>query len=154
MGKKRGSKLEQALAEADEIEAAERTADPDAPLPAHVKVSQPGRARSKVLQVRLNPEEMAALEEIAERRELPVSTVAREQILQLIGDEADGESGRSVAMLRLGRLIVAAERIKEYADDVRCELPVQFGMELDDVFRGTLHMTKAHINVSKERVEK
>jgi hypothetical protein len=83
-------KLLQAIAEADEIEAAEHTTDPDAPLPAHVKVSQPGRARSKVLQVRLNPEEMAALEAIAQDRGLPVSTVAREQILHLLSaDDAD-----------------------------------------------------------------
>jgi hypothetical protein len=126
MSNKLGSRLEQALAEADEIEAAERTADPDAPLPAHVKVSQPGRARSKVLQVRLNPEELAALDAIAERRGLPVSTVAREQILQLIADDAENQPGASGAILRLGRLLVAAERIKEYADDVRHELPPEF----------------------------
>jgi hypothetical protein len=83
------SKLEQALAEADEIEAAGGTTDPDAPLPDHIKVTRPGRARSKVLQVRLNPEEMAALEAIAERRNLPVSTVAREQILRLLREDAN-----------------------------------------------------------------
>ncbi|ULP45937.1 ribbon-helix-helix domain-containing protein [Mycolicibacter virginiensis] len=84
-----GKRLEQALAEADDIERAEADADPNAPIPAHVKVSRPGRARSKVLQVRLNPDEFDALEEIAERRGLPVSTVAREQLLRLIAaDEA------------------------------------------------------------------
>lgn len=54
------------------------------PLPPHVKVSQPGRAQSRVLHVRLNPDEFDALEAIASRRELPVSTVAREQLLKLI----------------------------------------------------------------------
>ena len=82
------SRLEQALAEADEIEAAERTTDPDAPLPPHVKVTHPGHARSKVLQVRLNPEEYAALETLAEQRKLPVSTVARAQILDLLSRDA------------------------------------------------------------------
>lgn len=109
------SKLDKALAEADDIEAAERTADPDAPLPAHVKVSHPGRARSKVLQVRLNPDEMATLEAIAERRNLPVSTVAREQILRLL--DADAAESDPVSAL-----VVTADRLKEYAMEVRRKL--------------------------------
>lgn len=110
------SKLEQALAEADEIEAAERTTDPDAPLPANVKVSQPGRARSKVLQVRLNPDELAELEAIAERRGLPVSTVAREQILRLVAEDTGEEPNP------LGQLLDAAERVNEIAHEVRRQL--------------------------------
>ncbi|MBZ4560283.1 CopG family transcriptional regulator [Mycobacterium avium subsp. hominissuis] len=70
----------------EEAEAAEAD-QTDRPLPPHVKVSQPGHVRSKVLQVRLNPEELAALEAIAERRDLPVSTVAREQLLPLVAEE-------------------------------------------------------------------
>lgn len=115
MSKNPGSKLEQALAEADEIEAAEHTSNPNAPLPDHVEVSQPGRARSKVLQVRLNPEEMTALEAIAERRELPVSTVAREQILRLLDADASDVGP-------LGHLLVAAEQVTEYAREVRRQL--------------------------------
>lgn len=109
------SKLEQALAEADEIEAAERTADPNAPLPPHVKVSRPGQARSKVLQVRLNPDEMAALEAIAERRQLPVSTVAREQVLRLLADD-QGEPSPLVQLLE------AAEKVNVIAHEVRRQL--------------------------------
>jgi hypothetical protein len=116
MSNKLGSKLDQALAEADEIEAAERTTDPNAPLPAHVKVSQPGRARSKVLQVRLNPEEMVALEAIAEQRGLPVSTVAREQILRLL-------NGRAAEADPLCGLIEAADRVREFAVDLREHFP-------------------------------
>lgn len=91
------SRLEQALAEADEIEAAERTIDPSTSLPGHVKVAQPGRTRSKVLQVRLNPDELARLEVIAERRGLPVSTVAREQILDLLSED----QGRDMTHLHI-----------------------------------------------------
>lgn len=109
------SKLQRALAEANEIEAAEHTADPNTPLPAHVKVSQPGRARSKVLQVRLNPEELAALERIAERRELPVSAVARAQLLRLIADEKAPTD-------RLLQLIEVANQIRLLADDIRKDL--------------------------------
>ena len=110
------SNFEQALAESDEIEAAEYTTDPDAPLPAHVKVSQPGHARSKVLQIRLNPEEMTALETIAKRRGLPVSTVAREHILRLLADDDKGSGP-------LAQLLTAAARVKELADDVRRQIP-------------------------------
>ena len=110
------SKLEQALAEAAAIEAAERAGDGAHPeLPPHVRVSQPGRARSKVLQVRLNPEELAALETIAERRALPVSTVARAALLRLVAEEADPAD-------RLTQLIEAADRIRSLADDVRTGL--------------------------------
>jgi hypothetical protein len=109
------NKLQQALAEADEIEAAEHATDTDAPLPAHVKVSQPGRARSKVLQVRLNPDELAALEHIAQRRKLPVSTVARAQLLRLIADETAPTD-------RLLQLIEAANQVRSLADDVRKDL--------------------------------
>lgn len=66
-----------------EAEAAESD-QTDRPLPAHVNVTRPGRARSKVLQVRLNSDEFEALETIAAARGLPVSTVAREQLLGLI----------------------------------------------------------------------
>jgi hypothetical protein len=74
---------------AAEAEAAENAPDEDdgQPLPPHVKVSRPNQARSKVLQVRLNPEEFEAVERIARRRGLPPSTVARAQLLQLIANE-------------------------------------------------------------------
>lgn len=46
-----------------------------------------GNGRSKVLQIRLNPEELAELERLAEERGLPTSTVAREAIIRLIRPE-------------------------------------------------------------------
>lgn len=106
--------VDELLAEiADEAESAERTADPDAPLPAHVKVSRPGRARSRVLQVRLNPEEMAALEAVAVRRGLPVSTVAREQILQLAEEDAAAKADP------MSKLLDVAERAQAAAEFIR-----------------------------------
>ena len=56
----------------------------DWPIPPHVKVSHPNRARSKVLQIRLNPEELNELERVAESRGLPTSTVGREAILRYL----------------------------------------------------------------------
>nr|WP_318276350.1 hypothetical protein [Mycobacterium eburneum] len=92
-------KLTDLLNEASEEAEAARGHDEDAPLPPHVNVSRPNRARSKVLQVRLNPEELEALEAIAERRELPVSTVAREQLLRLIAEDRLG-TPRGVELVR------------------------------------------------------
>jgi len=48
----------------DQAEAGERDQS-DPPIPAHVTVSRSNRARSKVLQVQLNSEELEALEGIA-----------------------------------------------------------------------------------------
>jgi hypothetical protein len=82
----------------------------EGPLPDHVTVSRPGRARSKVLQVRLNPEEFDALEQIAAQRELPVSTVAREQLLGLIAREA--QSGETQAQELIWQLTMVTDRLR------------------------------------------
>ncbi len=83
-------RLDDLLAEiGDEAEAAEAD-QTDRPIPPHVKITR-GNPRSKVLQVRLNPEELESLERIARRRELPVSTIAREQLLRLIAEDHLGE---------------------------------------------------------------
>ncbi len=70
----------------DEAEAGEADQTPH-PIGEHTKVSR-GNPRNKVLQVRLNPDEYAAIERIAEARGLPSSTVAREALMKLIADEA------------------------------------------------------------------
>jgi hypothetical protein len=85
------------------------------PIPEHVKVTR-GNPRSKVLQVRLNPDELDALEAIAARRDLPVSTIAREHLLKLIADD------HSAVEDRLLQLIHAATRVQALADDVREDL--------------------------------
>lgn len=96
-----------AEAEAGEVDQTVR------PLPAHVKVSRPNRARSKVLQVRLNPDEMEALEAIAARRNLPVSTVAREQLLRLVTEDRAG-GGFSFAGVA-DKLMELAESLRDQA---------------------------------------
>lgn len=92
-----------------EAEAAANEPDEDdgTPLPDDVTVTRPGRARSKVLQVRLNPEELEAVERIAAKQGLPASTVARERLLRMIAeDQADD---LDVA----AQVMIAADRIKE-----------------------------------------
>jgi hypothetical protein len=66
--------------------------------------------------VRLNPEEMAELEALAERRNLPVSTVAREQILRLLANEQQPTQANPILdvlndMTRLGGI---AEQLREH----------------------------------------
>jgi len=106
-----GKRLDLALAEADEIEAAELTADPDARIPAHVKVSRPNQVRSKVLQVRLTPEEFGALEAVAARRDVAASTVAREFLLRVLA--AEGGVDRPVAVA--DSLAAIAAEVREWA---------------------------------------
>lgn len=70
---------------AAEVEAAENAADdPDAPLPAGVRVTR-GHDRSKVLQIRLNEDEHRLLSKLADEQHLPVSTLARSLLLRTIG---------------------------------------------------------------------
>lgn len=72
-----------------------------------MKVSRPNRARSKVLQVRLNPEEFEAIERIAAARGQPASTVARERLLQMIQEDERIDVGDVAAQLS-----AAADQIK------------------------------------------
>lgn len=70
---------------AAEAEASER--DMDAAIKPGSKVTR-GHQRAKTLQVRLNAEEFDALVQVAERRGLPVSTLARSLLLaQLAGSD-------------------------------------------------------------------
>lgn len=70
-----------------EVEASEQAddfGDVDTPLPSHVKVTR-GHDRAKVLQVRLNEDELRVLTKLADERHLPVSTFVRSILLQRIG---------------------------------------------------------------------
>lgn len=108
------TKLQDLLA--DEAKAAEAFEDDqDAPYPAHVKITR-GNPRSKVLQVRLNPEELDALERIARRRELPTSTIAREQLLRLIAEDHSDTPGDTAQLRR--QLVSAAALINSVADEL------------------------------------
>lgn len=77
--------------EAKAVEEAEATSDPNAPLPAHVKVTR-GHPRAKNLQVRFREDEFDELTEYAEQRGLPVSTVVRSLVLQAIAPADDLKS--------------------------------------------------------------
>ena len=95
----------------DDLLAAEaaETDQNDRPIPEHVTVSRPNRARSKVLQVRLNPDEFEAIERIAADRGLPPSTVARERLLAMIREELDEPADPAT------QLVAVADQIRAVA---------------------------------------
>lgn len=77
-----GKSIKQILDE--EAAAAEAGKDDlDVEIPPYVKTSR-GGPRTRVLQVRLNDDELAALEAMADKRSLPASTVVREMILNVL----------------------------------------------------------------------
>lgn len=79
-------KVEHDVAAIIEDEVAAIEAGRDAPVGDSARISR-GNGRSKVLQVRLNPDELGELERVAAQRGLPTSTVAREAIIRLIRPE-------------------------------------------------------------------
>jgi hypothetical protein len=107
----------------DELLAAEGAAaeafeeDQSTPYPENVKISR-GNPRSKVLQVRLNPDEFAAIERIADKRKLPASTVARELLLKLIAEEDSGGGEVTPA----AGLIAALTNVEALSSRVREQL--------------------------------
>ena len=92
-------------AEAEAVEQAEATSDPESALPAHVKVTR-GHPRARNLQVRFREDEFDELTAYAEHRGLPVSTVVRSLVLQAIAPVDDLKS----ALDRLESDVAAVRR--------------------------------------------
>lgn len=88
--------------EGDAVEAAERSGTM---IRSDVKITR-GHDRARTLQIRLNDDELAELSALAEARGLPVSTVARQLLLQSL-TPADGVQG---AMDRLEHDLAALRR--------------------------------------------
>lgn len=84
-------------------EAADSESNPDAPLEAGSTISRPNRARSTVYSVRLNPDELAAVQDLAEAAGLPASTLVRSWIIDRIRAER-GEIGDAEAELRAAQI--------------------------------------------------
>jgi Ribbon-helix-helix protein, copG family len=107
MGKSERGSIDRILDEAAaDAEAGED--DLDVEFPAHVKITR-GGPRTRVLQVRLNDDELAALEALAESRGLPPSTVVRELILNALNPAP----AQAAATRRL------VGEFKQYLDTVR-----------------------------------
>jgi hypothetical protein len=102
--------LDEAAADAEAGDGVDAYGD----IPAHVKVTR-GGPRTRVLQVRLNDDELAALELRAEFRGLPASTVVRELILNAL-DPAPAQAA--------ARQRIIAE-LMHYLDTVNTEPPAK-----------------------------
>src|ERR1700730_256392 len=77
------TKVERLVAE----EAAASDANPEAPVPDGATLSRPNRARSTVYSIRLNPEEVAEVQTLAEAAGPPASTLVRSWIIERIRAE-------------------------------------------------------------------
>jgi len=93
------------LLEAEGAAAEAAEADQDSPRRADARVTR-GHDRAKTLQIRLNEDELAELVALAHDRGLPVSTVARQLLLQSLSPADDLKS----ALDRLERDISAVRR--------------------------------------------
>lgn len=84
--------IEQLIAE----ETAASEAHRDAPIPQGAAVTRPNHARSTVYSIRLNPEEVAAVQALAEAADLPASTLVRSWIIERVrreqGEVSDAET--------------------------------------------------------------
>ena len=95
------TKVERLVAE----ETAASDENPDAPVPDGATLSRPNRARSTVYSIRLNPEEVAEVQALAEAAGLPASTLVRSWIIDHIraerGEESDAETELRAAQRHL-----------------------------------------------------
>lgn len=101
-----------ALLDAEGAAAEAGGADPDSSK-RHVRITR-GQARSKTLQIRLRDDEFAELAAIAQDRGLPVSTVARQLLLQSLAPADD----LNTALDRLERDVSAVRRKARSASQV------------------------------------
>ena len=91
-------------------EAASSEENPDAPIPPRATLSRPNRARSAVYSIRLDPEEVVALQTIAEAAELPPSTLARSWIVERIREQTGLNDSVRIPLERIEALRLVASR--------------------------------------------
>jgi predicted DNA-binding protein len=90
----------------EEIEQSER--HPNAP--AGTDWTQRGRARSTVYSVRLNPEEVARIEAVAKRLDVPASTLVRGWVLNALAEQEPNTLAGTI-----DRLEADVRRLRELA---------------------------------------
>ena len=92
-----------------ETEASEKLSQ-HAPITEGAKVSRPNRGRSTVYSIRLNPDEVAALQSIADAAGVPGSTLARSWIVQRIQEEQAGLSDAEAKLRAAQRHLAHLQR--------------------------------------------
>lgn len=93
-----------------EEEVAASESDRDAPLRKGSHATRPRRARSMVYSVRLNPDEVAAVQRLAEAAGLPASTLVRSWIVERLHDEQGGHGDAGAELRAAQRHLAKLER--------------------------------------------
>lgn len=83
----------------DEAEHAE--AHRDDPIPAEARGTRPNRAKSVMLSLRLNPDELAAVQALARERGVPASALVRGWIVQRLAAERSAPTDTAAVVDRL-----------------------------------------------------
>lgn len=107
MGKRTVSAVEHLLDQ--EAEHAERHRDD--PAPADVKGTRPNRGRSVMFSLRLNPDEFADVQRLAEESGVPASALVRGWILHRLAAERDSPASAVAAMERIEDDVRALRRL-------------------------------------------
>ncbi len=81
--------------------AAEAEATMDDPMPEGTVYTQPNRAKSVTFSLRLNPDELAAVQDLAGDRGIPASTLVRGWIVRQLAAERSVPSDTAMVVERL-----------------------------------------------------
>ncbi len=84
-----------------EAEHAEATKDDSIPPEALARATRPGRTKSVMFSLRLNPEELATVQALAEAQGVPTSSLVRGWIVQRLAAENDRPSDTAAMLDRL-----------------------------------------------------
>jgi hypothetical protein len=73
----------------------------DNPIPADARVTRPNRARSVMFSLRLNPDELAAVQDLARESDVPASALVRGWIMQRLAAERSAPTDTAAVVERL-----------------------------------------------------
>jgi hypothetical protein len=85
----------------DEAEHAEATKDDPIPDSALARATRPNRGKSVMFSLRLNPDELGAVQALAEEQGVPASTLVRGWIVRQLAAERVGAADTDAALDRL-----------------------------------------------------
>ena len=71
------------------------------PIPADAHATRPNRVKSVMFSLRLNPDELAAVQELARERGVPASAVVRGWIVQRLAAERNAPTDTAAVVERL-----------------------------------------------------
>lgn len=95
------SSSEDALRQLIAAEAEHAEATKDDPMPPGTVYTRPNQARSVTFTLRLNPEELAAVQAAAEDRDIPASTLVRGWIMRQLAAERGAPTDAAAVVERL-----------------------------------------------------